>query len=710
MTRRFPNLTIYKLTAASFAAFWVVTANASVSIPTEDLRHGELASDSSFDLEQGWAVFLGEFIQPEALNLQAPGWTIQPSVFELRHLSSGQEPVHIATYATKVLLPEANQPLALIVPRLFAATIFITDGEQILNTIKHGHPGRTRDTTYSVYREELVPLPTKLEELVVVIHQANFDHARGGISNAMKLGPASKLYKHQVAKRVGSAMLIGLLIIIGVYHIVIFLLRRSDETPLFFGLLSGIAALREFIMGRIAGELTWLNTNLMLTKLEYLTIPLSLLCLERYISKLLDHNDPPKWLQMGYAGAAFFLVGLSCFGDTELITSQLNYFQLYAVIVTLYAGFVIWSGAREGNLHAKWLALALGLLGAALINDILLGQALIESSYLVPYAFTGFVFLQAILISQKSARAFEERDETQHKLLQAYQDLDEELLNRENLIKVNQSLEHEISEAGQQLIQADKLATLGTVVAGVAHDIASPSGLIMSAQEVISETRQSTQELLKQIFEGDDSAEAKEVLALFLTKLKDMEQAESDVGLGISRINAIQSAIRNQSRNDQEETSFPLKALVDECLIILNTKLKSVKVLNQIPMDATLIGRRSQIGQVYTNLISNAADAVLEKFAHDREFEPVILLRINHTSDGLLQLSVQDNGPGIPENIREKILEAFFTTKPLGKGTGLGMSIILKILERHEFKLKIGTSSELGGAEMLFEKDMVSQP
>ena len=182
-----------------------------------------------------------------------------------------------------------------------------------------------------------------------------------------------------------------------------------------------------------------------------------------------------------------------------------------------------------------------------------------------------------------------------------------------------------------------------------------------------------------------------------------MQKSESDIALGISRINAIQEAIRNQSRNDQEPISFALKELVDECSVILNTKLKSVTIDCQIPDDALFIGRRSQIGQVYTNLISNAADAVVERHEMENGFKPMILLGYEDAGNGSKTLSVEDNGAGIPKELREKIQEAFFTTKGVGKGDWTWNAIVLRILEDHGLRLNVGSSAGLGGASMRIE-------
>ena len=103
---------------------------------------------------------------------------------------------------------------------------------------------------------------------------------------------------------------------------------------------------------------------------------------------------------------------------------------------------------------------------------------------------------------------------------------------------------------------------------------------------------------------------------------------------------------------------------------------------------------RSQFGQVLMNLLANAADAIHESA---RDEQQAILISAAEC-EGRLELSIEDSGPGIAPELRAKILEPFFTTKAVGKGTGLGMPIVLRILEAHEMTLSIEDSISLGGA------------
>ena len=144
-----------------------------------------------------------------------------------------------------------------------------------------------------------------------------------------------------------------------------------------------------------------------------------------------------------------------------------------------------------------------------------------------------------------------------------------------------------------------------------------------------------------------------------------------------------------------EET---LSLLVHECLVIVGNRLKGIEIDVAISDDISLELIRSQFGQVLMNLLANAADAVNERLLGEPGGK--ILIQAMKNDDGTFLISIEDNGPGIPTELRSKILEPFFTTKETGKGTGLGMPIILKILEKHGFELLIEDPVELGGARI----------
>ena len=140
---------------------------------------------------------------------------------------------------------------------------------------------------------------------------------------------------------------------------------------------------------------------------------------------------------------------------------------------------------------------------------------------------------------------------------------------------------------------------------------------------------------------------------------------------------------------------------------MVRTKLQSVEVNIRDRGITDITCRRSQIGQVLMNLISNAADAVKEH--HDGASAPnkkkpglieITLLPVTQRNIDGMAIRIEDNGPGIPEEKRQQVRETFFTTKPAGIGTGLGLSICERIIQLHQGELLIDDSIEFGGASM----------
>lgn len=140
-------------------------------------------------------------------------------------------------------------------------------------------------------------------------------------------------------------------------------------------------------------------------------------------------------------------------------------------------------------------------------------------------------------------------------------------------------------------------------------------------------------------------------------------------------------------------------------MIILNSKLKPWTVETSVDSNLVVKARRSQIGQVIANLLSNAADALSEQSTNPSQ-KPDILIETSIIEDSKIShllISVEDSGAGVSEKDIESIFEAFFTTKAVGYGTGLGLSICSKIIHAHNGTIIVEHSKRLGGARFVIE-------
>ena len=262
----------------------------------------------------------------------------------------------------------------------------------------------------------------------------------------------------------------------------------------------------------------------------------------------------------------------------------------------------------------------------------------------------------------------------------------------------------ELRHAKQTLIQAEKLSSLGQMVASISHEIANPVWLVGSATDELSKIVDEFETFLMALF--DDSEAAQRVASRVMAELTAMRANIDNNRTASERLTDITTALRTQSRFDRHAVGgVALNEVVRESMVIVGGKTKRHDIKAAFGQVPAIRCFRSHVGQVVTNLLANAADALAEKIerlSHEGEiFKGKILVMTEQQSMGEragVMLVVADNGPGVPESDREHVFEAFFTTKPAGMGTGLGLSVCHTIVQDHEGSISVKRDPELGGA------------
>ncbi|MBD2454995.1 ATPase [Nostoc sp. FACHB-87] len=260
-----------------------------------------------------------------------------------------------------------------------------------------------------------------------------------------------------------------------------------------------------------------------------------------------------------------------------------------------------------------------------------------------------------------------------------------------------------------RLLQNEKMAALGQLVAGIAHEINNPINFIagnlvhavgytQDLLELICLYQQKYPEPAKKIKHKISDIDLEYIASDFPNLLVSMK-------LGCDRIRQIVQSLRNFSRLDEAEKKIvDIHEGIDSTLLILSSRLKEeingkqisiIKEYGQIPPIECYAGL---LNQVFMNILSNAIDAIQEAIVKNSELnshnssllnKPAIWIRTELTDDHQVNIRIIDNGTGIPEEIQKHLFDPFFTTKPVGKGTGLGLSISYQIVvEKHGGQLQ----------------------
>ncbi|MBS1543556.1 MAG: nuclear transport factor 2 family protein, partial [Bacteroidetes bacterium] len=258
----------------------------------------------------------------------------------------------------------------------------------------------------------------------------------------------------------------------------------------------------------------------------------------------------------------------------------------------------------------------------------------------------------------------------------------------------------DLKQAQQQLVQSEKMASLGELTAGIAHEIQNPLNFVNNFSEVSNELVREIQEIRCKAQDGKADNEEAHLL-------NDIASNLEKINFHGKRADAIVKSMLQHSRtgSDKKE-STDINALCDEYLRLafhgLRAKDKSFNAKFETSLDPTLPKVQvmpQEIGRVILNLINNAFYAVNERAKSESQspgFQPEVNVSTKNLGNKI-QIMIQDNGTGIPEKVKDKIFQPFFTTKPTGQGTGLGLSLAYDIVTKgHGGELKVETKEGKG--------------
>ena len=531
------------------------------------------------------------------------------------------------------------------------------------------------------------------------------------IARIYKLEDASERYKDaNVAAATSNIFRVGVFIIFLILHLAFYIYYPEQKANVYFSIYALLALCFEISQFNTPNAVDHLYNSLFFTFLAFHTAYLVLLiAIYELIGKkrgaiywslialtLIEFLSDRFTYKVGDFIQVYIISNLITLETVRISFLALRKKKRGAWIIVIGAiSFAVFWGifvaGRYFHFQYKPLTAIYGY-GDILSNLALLSMPVATSIYLgLEFAFTNTVLKNKIAeIEVLSKKNIEQEKEKQQILTSQNEMLEQQVTQRTAELK--HSLEN-LKSTQAQLIQSEKMASLGELTAGIAHEIQNPLNFVNNFSEV-------NKELIGEIKSAADSGRLDEVKTLAMN----IDQNEEKIILYGKRADAIVKNMLQHSRTSSGKKELTdINAMCDEYLRLayhgLRAKDKSFNAKLETEFDAA-VGRINivpqDIGRVLLNLINNAFYAVTEKKQQlDGYYEPCVSIRTTKLP-GKVEIAVKDNGNGIPEKLKGKIFQPFFTTKPAGQGTGLGLSLSYDIVKAHGGELKVETKEGEG--------------
>jgi signal transduction histidine kinase len=436
----------------------------------------------------------------------------------------------------------------------------------------------------------------------------------------------------------------------------------------------------------------------------------------RFIQLFLKTKKHIPKLNIGF----YIIAGFYVFGIISIILglNQVSYrlMDIGGGLISFFSLFIAIKMSLHGNRYAKYFLLAWSIFLIGVMLFVLKNAGVLPSNNFTNHIMTFGISIEGIILSlaladriniYKKERlvALEEKE----KLVREQNIILEQRVNERTneLVKVNEELEealNSVMETHSKLLESEKMASLGHLTAGIAHEINNPINFVSSNIEPLKRDLKDIEDLLllyASIDEKNIKEKLKEVEAfkeeIELPYLKnELEEIINNIEEGARRTGEIVKGLKTFSRDDHKsKVTSDLNKGIKSSLTLVQNKLAGIHVETDLKKIPQILCYPGKLNQVFMNIIVNGIDAIKSKYENGEGGKLFISSHYEEDSQSVVIL-FKDNGIGIPKKILNKIYDPFFTTKDVGKGTGLGLSIVYKIIENHKGQILLDSDEKVG--------------
>jgi PAS domain S-box-containing protein len=428
-----------------------------------DLSAWDFEKDGPVELSGKWEFYWHAHLTPEDFTPESPltmsGFIEVPGTWNGYEVKgekiSGQG---YATYRLKILLGDTGQKLAFKFLDM-AVAFCVYDNEKKL--MSAGRPGKTFESTLPQFYPRVVDFQPASERLEVIIQVSNFHHRKGGAWEPILLGLAKDMRQIRQSALNVNFFLFGGILIMGIYHIGLFIFRREEKSTLFFGIFCFLIAARSLVTGErylihLFPDFNW-GVH---TKIAYLTFYIGVPVFAVYVKNIFPKDLSKYFISViCIVGAIFSAIVL--FTPARIYTNTAAIFQIFTITASGYGLFAVSLAIKSKRPGALIYLSGFVILFLTIVNDILYSNLLVQTGYMLPFGLFGFILCQACLLSLRTSKAFTTIDLQRQTLQEINTAYKKEILERKRSVEALRESEEKYRQLVENASEAIVVAQDG---------------------------------------------------------------------------------------------------------------------------------------------------------------------------------------------------------------------------------------------------------
>ncbi len=396
-----------------------------------DLSDWDLKEDGPVDLIGEYEFYWMQHLMPEDFSKTNPSEKTEfikvPGYWNGYKLGGKELPGHgYVTYRLNVVLNKQKEPLALRTVEIANAHTIYVNGQKVGFL---GQAGKNRETTVPRQYPQIVDFAHETNNMEIIIQVSNFHHRRGGVWEVIQLGREKDLRKAREKRLSFDLLLIGSILLMALYHLGLFIVRKKDLSPLYFGIFCFLMALRSLSTGGRYLMLAFpdLSWELMI-KFEYLSFYLCVPAFAMFMRSIFQKFSERFLRLLEMLAIAFSAIVI--FTPARFFSHTLNLYEIITLITVIYGLYVIFVSLNQKRIEASVFLLGFAILCLTIINDMLHVENIIQTGFFAQFGFFFFMLSQSFLLSYRFSTALTTVETQQIELRDTLEYLKAEIIDR----------------------------------------------------------------------------------------------------------------------------------------------------------------------------------------------------------------------------------------------------------------------------------------